>query len=160
MNQERPTILRKRLIPLETVNLASDVLLYRDDSLLITKWHTIRPRADFSHGVSYYFLNHSYKISRFYGHDGSFLYWYCDIIEVNYNEATDTFLMLDLLLDIKIFPDWRVEILDEDELNEAYEKNMISGDQFHSSKKSIELLRNEIENNTFPPPICLDPQYW
>ena len=160
MNLPRPTILRKRLIPLETVNLESDIMLYRDDFLLITKWQTIRPKTDFSHGISYYFLDKSYKISRFYGHDGSFLYWYCDMIEVNYDEKTDTFLMLDLLLDIKIYPDGHVEILDEDELNEAFEKNLITEDQFASSKKTTSLLKSAVESRTFPPTVCLDPQYW
>ena len=160
MIPKRPTILRKRLIPLETVNLKSDIMQYRDDSLLITKWQTLRPKAEFSHGISYYFLDKSYKISRFYGHDNSFLYWYCDMIEVNYDEETDTFLMLDLLLDIKVYPDGHVEILDEDELYEALEKNLISEDQFAASNKSIAILRNAIDNQAFPPSICLDPQYW
>ena len=160
MNPLRPTILRKRLIPLETVDLKSDIMLYRDDFTLITQWQTIRPKTGFSHGVSYYFLNQSYKISRFYDHDGTFLYWYCDMIEVNYQKETDTYLMLDLLLDIKVYPDGHVEILDEDELDEAFEKDLISEEQYNTSKKSVVLLMNAIDQDAFPPQICQDPQYW
>ena len=160
MNPQRPTILRKRLIPLETVDLKSDIMLYRDELTLITKWQTIRPKTDFSHGVSFYFLDQSYKVSRFYKQDGSFLYWYCDMIEVNYHEETDTFLMIDLLLDIKVFPDGHVEVLDEDELAEALEKKLITEKQYNTSKKSVALLLDAINQNAFPPPVCLDTQYW
>ena len=160
MNLERPTILRKRLIPYETVNLASDELLYLDDSLLITKWNTLHPKKEFKSGVSYYFLDKSFKVSRFYGHDSSLLYWYCDIIEVSFDAATNTYLMLDLLLDIKVFADNHIEILDEDELTEAYEKKLITKEQFLFSHSCMESLITAVQKGLFPPTICMDPTYW
>jgi len=160
MVPNKPTILRKRLIPYETVNLSSDKILHFDDTLLITKWETIRPKKDFKSGVSYYFLDKSLKISRFYSHDCSFLYWYCDIIEANYNKDINTFLMLDLLLDIKVYPDNHIEVLDEDELLEAYNQHLITTEQFEYSQACTNSLITAIQEGDFPPNICLDPTYW
>ena len=49
---KRPVIFRKRFIPSETVELKDDVLLNRDDSMLITRWTTLRPRHDIAGGIS------------------------------------------------------------------------------------------------------------
>jgi len=160
MNTTRPVILRKRLIPYETVNLSKDILLYRDDELLITKWRTIKPKEEFSGGVSYYFLSKSYKISRFYDHEDRFLYWYCDIIEINYDIHSDTYLVIDLLLDLKLYPDGRVETLDEDELDTALANSLITNEQHDFSKASLQNLLKSISEDRFPPPVCLDERYW
>lgn len=39
-----PILYRKRLIPNECILLKDDILLYRDEEILITKWNTIRPK--------------------------------------------------------------------------------------------------------------------
>jgi predicted RNA-binding protein associated with RNAse of E/G family len=160
VEEKRPVILRKRFIPMETVNLSDDRLLYRDPSLLITRWRTIRPKKDFASGVSYYFLDRGYKVSRFYGHDGAFLYWYCDVVEADYEAGTDTYLTTDLLLDIRVYPDGRVEILDEDELEAARAEQLITETQYARAKKTLNRLTAEIQEGTFPPEICLDRRYW
>ena len=70
-NQEGNTmnnikLYRKRLIPAECIYLKDDILLYLDDSKIITKWNAIRPRADLDHGYSYYILDKGIKLSKFY----------------------------------------------------------------------------------------------
>ena len=42
-------------------------------------------------------------MGRFYDSNRNFLYWYCDIIETEYDRRTDTYTINDLLLDIKIY---------------------------------------------------------
>ena len=57
------TLFRKRLIPSECVNLKDDTIIHIDEDTIITSWKTFRPKAEFSHGVSYYVLKEGYKIS-------------------------------------------------------------------------------------------------
>ena len=51
-------IYRKRLIPEECILLKDDILLYRDEHVIITKWVTLHPKKDLDHGLSCYFLEH------------------------------------------------------------------------------------------------------
>jgi predicted RNA-binding protein associated with RNAse of E/G family len=151
---KKPVILRRRYIPSEIIDISSDELLFRSNDLLVTRWTAIKPRPDIYGGISFAFLNKGYKLSRFYGSDGRFLYWYCDIIEVLYDVLSDTYTLNDLLLDIKIFPDGRVILLDSDELAEAIEKGLITGRQACMSLRTLDDLLKMIYNGGFPPAEC------
>ncbi|MCX7708248.1 MAG: DUF402 domain-containing protein [Clostridia bacterium] len=157
---KKPTVLRKRFIPNETVDISADTLLHRSEELLITKWNVIRPRTDFSSGVSYSFLKEGYKISRFYDASGKFLYWYCDIIEVIYDEEKDTYTMIDLLVDIKLMPDGTLKVLDTDELAEALEREIITIGQACRALKKLDELLKMIDSGNFPPLACRSEEYW
>ena len=65
MPNDTPILYRKRLIPEECILLNKDILLYRDEHILVTKWQTIRPKKDLDHGTSCYFLDKGWKVSRF-----------------------------------------------------------------------------------------------
>lgn len=151
---KKPTILRQRYIPFEIVDISSDELLFRNDDILVTKWKVIRPRTDFSSGISYAFIKKGYKISRFFDDKGTFLYWYCDIIDVDYNEKTDTYKMIDLLVDIKLLPDGTLKVLDCDELAEAMENKLITLEQSCCSLRRLDELLKMIYEGNFPPEIC------
>ncbi|MDP4182789.1 MAG: DUF402 domain-containing protein [Bacillota bacterium] len=157
---KKPTILRKRFIPFETVDISGDELVYRDDALIITKWKVIKPRTDIDRGVSFAFLKDGYKISRFYNPSGNFVYWYCDIIEVEYDEEKDTYTLVDLLVDVKIFPDGQVRILDIDEISEALDENIITKEQASNALKKLDNLLKIIYDGEFPPKVCRDEEYW
>lgn len=129
-------IYRKRLIPNECIPLKNDIILHADDSLLITKWNTLKPRSDFHHGYSCYYLNEGYKISRFYKEDGSLLYWYCDIITHEIENDNDL-IITDLLADVIIYPDGFVQVLDLDELCDAKTEALITEDQFFLAVKQL-----------------------
>ena len=116
-------IYRKRLIPNECIPLKNDIILYGDDSILITKWNTLKPRSDFHHGYSCYYLKEGCKVSRFYKEDGSLLYWYCDIITHTVENENDL-IITDLLADVIVYPDGFVQVLDLDELCDAKEKGL------------------------------------
>ena len=142
-------ILRSRYIPLETIDLTADELLYRDENYLITRWTPIKPRKDIASGVSCVFLKKGWKISAFSDDSKKIVYWYCDIIDIEYDKETDTYLLNDLLADIKIMEDGKVQIIDLDELAIAFEEGLITKNQLISSlKKSNELLslvyRNDV----------------
>ena len=71
---------RRRFIPNELKLLTDDKILHIDDNLIITSWSTLKPRSDFSSGISAYYRKEGFKISRHYGADGTFTRWYCDIV--------------------------------------------------------------------------------
>jgi uncharacterized protein len=157
---KKPSILRTRYIPFETVDISNDELLFRDDELLITKWKAIKPRADISGGISYTFLKEGIKISRFYDGNKKFAYWYCDIIAVKYDSAVDQYTFIDLLLDVKLMPDGKMMVLDSDELAIALEQGLITQEQTCSSLKKMDSILQKIYENNFPPSVCLEEKYW
>ena len=92
---ELPALYRKRIIPEECVLLKDDVITYIDDEIIITTWNALKPKKDLHHGSSVYFLNKGYKVSKFLKEDGSLMYYYCDIIETEYNKDTNTYVFID-----------------------------------------------------------------
>jgi hypothetical protein len=157
---DKPTILRKRFIPPETIDISNDELVYRDENVLITRWTAIRPRPDISAGVSYTFINDGYKISRFYDGDRNFAFWYCDIVEVIYEEDTDTYTIVDLLLDVKVMGDGSYKILDIEELADTLNRSCITNEQAAKALKCLDNLIKMINTGDFPPEICLKEDYW
>lgn len=156
---KKPTILRRRYIPYEVVDISDDELLFRSDELLVTRWTSIRPRADFYGGISYTFLDRGYKLGKFYDKDNNFLYWYCDILDVQYEKETDTYTLNDLLVDIRVFPDGKIEVLDAGELAQAMEEGLISNDQAVEALRIFDGLLKMIYSGEFPPAQCTDWEY-
>ncbi len=144
-----PTLYRKRLIPQECVHLKDDILLYRDDELIITKWNTLKPKKDLHHGYSCYFLNRGIKVSKFYDRNDQLLYWYCDIVEHSYDKASDTYVFTDLLADVIIQPDGFVKVVDLEELSDALEKGLLTQGQLACALRSLSALLNLIYQKEF-----------
>ena len=120
-----PTLYRKRLIPEECILLKDDRILHRDDQIIVTGWYTLKPRKDIHHGFSCYYLTDGFKISRFYKDNDSMAFWYCDIVDHTYDADTDTYVFTDLLVDVIVYTDGFVKVVDLDELAEALEKGLI-----------------------------------
>ena len=146
---ENITLYRRRLIPDEIVHLKDDVVLYHDDTVIITKWKTIKPRKDMDHGFSAYLLKEGIKVSKFYRADNSLLYWYCDIVDYDYDEENNSYTSTDLLTDVVLYPDGQIRVLDLDELAEASVKDMITKDQLHSALVRTDKLLNTMYQKTF-----------
>lgn len=121
-----PILYRKRLIPEECVLLKDDRLLYRGEDIIVTAWNTLKPRKDLHHGLSCYYLREGIKVSRFYNENGSLLYWYCDIVDYDHDDKTDTYIITDLLADVIIYPDGFVKVVDIDELATAKEAGLLT----------------------------------
>jgi len=154
MDVKKPIIFRKRYIPSEIIDISGDELLLRDDNLLVTRWKPIKERQDISGGMSFTFLKEGYKVSKFFGASGEFKYWYCDIINVLYEELQDRYTLVDLLVDVKIMPDGQVEVLDLDELAEALEKNIITKEEAVKSLYTLNKILKMVYEGKFPPDLC------
>lgn len=144
-----PILYRKRLIPEECILLKDDVILYRDDRIIVTSWHSLKPRKDLHHGYSCYYLDKGIKVSKFYRPDSTLLYWYCDIVDYDYSPDTDTYVVTDLLADVIVYPDGFVKVVDLDELVAALESGLLSEDLLKKSLLRIDALLKIIYGNNF-----------
>ncbi|MBR5944793.1 MAG: DUF402 domain-containing protein, partial [Lachnospiraceae bacterium] len=100
MDIENLHLYRRRFIPDETIALTKDIILKLEDNLLITSWKTLNPKQDFSCGVSAFFLDKGWKVSKILDRDGNVLHWYCDIIDIVRNEEENSLIYEDLLFDV------------------------------------------------------------
>lgn len=142
-------IYRKRLIPAECILLKDDVIVEANEEIVITKWNTLNPKAAFSHGCSCYFLNDGIKISKFYRTDDTLLYWYCDIVDYDYQQDNNSLTVTDLLADVIIYPDGRVKVMDLDELAEAFERGLISPELMCACLRRLHGLLSIIDRDKF-----------
>jgi len=132
---------RRRFIPNETIELRNDQIIRADDSIIVTKWNTIKPKAGFSHGVSCYFLGLGWKISRFLNDSGECVYTYCDIIEPIRDADENSILINDLLVDIIVYNNGEVKVVDLGEVAEALENGLIdAGTAAKALRRTDELL--------------------
>lgn len=138
---------RRRFIPDELKLLTDDKILYLDDNLIITSWNTLKPRSDFASGISAYYRKEGFKISRHYGADGSFTRWYCDIITES--KEDNTIVFSDLLIDVVIFPDGTVRVVDLDEAAEALEQGLITTEMLTQALRSTDKLLTYIHQGKF-----------
>lgn len=140
---------RRRLIPSECILLKDDIILEQNDEFIITKWNTIHPKTDFSHGCSCYFLREGIKVSKIYREDGSLVYWYCDIVDFSFEESTETLTVTDLLADVILYPEGRMEVVDLDELAEAMERELITKEQMTTCLRNLNHLLSMIYRDKF-----------
>lgn len=140
---------RRRLIPQECLLLKDDVIVEQNDEVIITKWNTINPKLNFSHGSSCYFLKEGIKISKIYRSDNSLVYWYCDIVDYSYNSSEQSLTVTDLLADVILYPDNHVEVVDLDELAEALERGFITKEQMTVCLRNLDHLLSMIYRDKF-----------
>ena len=140
---------RRRIIPDECVLLKDDIILSCDEDYIVTKWNALRPKKDLHHGASCYFLKEGFKVSKFCRQDDSLLYFYCDIVDYNYDAAQNNLIVTDLLADVIIYPDGFVKVVDLDELVTALEARSISLDTLKASLNKLDKLLNIIYSGNF-----------
>lgn len=137
----RPRLFRRRFIPDENIELKDDMILALEPNLIITSWNVLKPRRDISRGVSAYFIDKGIKVSKVFDNAGQMVYWYCDIIETHYDEKENTYTFNDLLIDVVVYPDGQVEVLDMDEFADALEQGILSvGTIAHAMRATDDLL--------------------
>ena len=137
----RPRLFRRRFIPAENIELKDDMILALEPNLIITSWNVLKPRRDISRGVSAYFIDKGIKVSKVFDNAGQMVYWYCDIIETHYDEKENTYTFNDLLIDVVVYPDGQVEVLDMDEFADAMEQGILSvGTIAHAMRATDDLL--------------------
>ena len=138
---------RKRYIPNETVFLKDDEIISVDSETIITKWDTLKPRKDFAKGISVYYLKEGYKVSELINSDNKTVYYYCDIIEPIYNEKDNSYIFNDLLADVKVYSNSKIEVVDLDELAVAFKKGLITSSQLCKALKQLDRLLKIIYSN-------------
>jgi len=138
---EKPKLYRKRFIPSEEVFLKDDEVVICNDEIIATKWKTLKQRSDFTHGGSVYFLKRGFKVSNIYK-DKELIYTYCDIIETKFNEAENKYIFSDLLVDVIIYPDGFVKVVDLAEISQALDEDLITIEQ---TKKALSVLDELLE---------------
>lgn len=137
----RPRLFRRRFIPDENIELKDDMILALEPNLIITSWNVLKPRRDISRGVSAYFIDKGIKVSKVFDNAGQMIYWYCDIIETHYDEKENIYTFNDLLIDVVVYPDGQVEVLDMDEFADAMEQGILSvGTIAHAMRATDDLL--------------------
>ena len=146
---KNPFLYRKRIIPEECILLKDDRILSCDKEHIVTAWNTLHPKKDLHHGWSCYFLKDGFKVSRFCREDGSLLYWYCDIVDFDYQEETNELTVIDLLADVIIYPDGFVKVVDLDELVQASDEGRLSSETLKESLLKLNKLLTIIYSGEF-----------
>ncbi len=142
-------IFRKRLIPSECIWLKDDIVLLCNEEFIVTRWNTLKPRKDFTHGFSVYCLKKGIKVSKFYKPDGTLRYWYCDVVDYDINITENTCTTTDLLVDVVVYPDGSSRILDLDELADAHEKGLVDNNTLYEALKRADKLVSDIYAGNF-----------
>ena len=146
---KNPILYRRRIIPEECILLKDDVIISCDEDRIVTTWQALHHKKDLHHGSSCYFIKEGFKVSKFCREDDTLLYWYCDIVDFNYNPTENAMIVTDLLADVIIYPDGFVKVVDLDELVTALESRSLSLDTLKSSLLRLDKLLNIIYSGGF-----------
>lgn len=144
----KKTLYRKRFVPLETVALKDDRILFESDTRIVTCWKSLKPRKDIGSGISAYFIDKGIKVSKVFAPDGSFVHWYCDMIRTVFE--ADSIIFEDLLIDVIIDPDGRVHVVDAGEAADALRDGLITADMLCASLRSMDALLTDIDAGRLP----------
>ena len=119
------------------------------DDVIITKWDVLKPRKDISTGISAYFLKKGIKVSKVFDSNGSLVYYYCDIIETLHDNDRDEYTFNDLLIDVLVYPDGHVEVVDMDEFADIMEHGTLSNDIIAKALRTTDYLLKLIYSGNF-----------
>ena len=81
--------------------------------------------------------------------DSSLVYWYCDIIDWEYDEEEKSYTFNDLLVDVVIYPDGSVKVLDLAEIADAMAMRLIDDERVKNALKITDTLLNIIYSGKF-----------
>lgn len=147
--QDAINLYRKRFIPNEIIHLKNDIILHYEPNFIITKWNTLKPRPDTARGISAYYINLGFKVSKIYDKNNKLVYWYCDIIETKTNDQKTSFVFEDLLVDVIIYENGFVKVLDIGELTQAFQEGLITLSQLNNALTILDHLLNSIYSGEF-----------
>ena len=144
-----PVLYRRRLIPNECILLKDDVILSCTDNMILTKWNALRPKKELHHGFSAYFLKEHIKVSKFCKEDNTFMYWYCDVVDYETDESAGTVTSIDLCVDVVVYTDGRLKVLDLDELVQARREGLLTQGQLEHALLATGDLLDDIYHERF-----------
>jgi predicted RNA-binding protein associated with RNAse of E/G family len=103
--------------------------------------------------VWFIFRRKWYDVGKFYDRSGKFTGYYCDIIRPVarlLSDPSNTSIITDLFLDLWISRDGRCVVLDEDELQRAVAKHVVSVSLARKARKELRRLIQSTESMYFP----------
>ncbi|ASJ07115.1 DUF402 domain-containing protein [Thermococcus pacificus] len=108
---------------------------------------------DNGYGMVYFaFVGKNYDILKVYDEEGNFKGLYIDVLAYT-KRKRDTIEMLDLFLDIFIFPSGEAVLLDEDELEMALNYGLIDRKTFEFAYSVARNILEKLKRDEFPPQI-------
>ncbi|HAN09988.1 MAG TPA: DUF402 domain-containing protein [Clostridiales bacterium] len=143
------TLIRKRYIPDEVIDISSDEILYLDDELLVSKWVPIHKREDIKEGIAYLYIKRGFKIAKIYNQKGDLDHYYCDIMQVEVDDEKKVYTEIDLLVDVVVYPDGKIKVVDLDELVDARRNGLITETQLLYALSCASDLLNIIYDGKF-----------
>lgn len=144
-----PSLYRRRYLPDELIHLKDDEILKITGQLIITRWNTLKPRNDIAKGYSAYFMDEGIKVSKVLNAKNQLVYWYCDIIDVDYQKEENKYIFCDLLVDVLIYPDGSVHVADLDEIGELLERGALKPETAAKALKITDRLLKIIDGGSF-----------
>ncbi len=144
-----PLLYRRRFIPDELIHLKDDIIMVMEPNLIITKWNTLHPRKDIARGISAFYLDKGFKVSKVFNKQGEIVYWYCDIIQTKKEDEKNTVIIEDLLIDLILYEDGSMRIMDLNELAEALERKLITQEEATYALHTVNSLLQIIYEGNF-----------
>lgn len=105
--------------------------------------------------VYFAFVGRNYDVLKVYDGEGNFRGLYIDVLAYTRREG-NTIEMLDLFLDIFVFPNGEAFLLDEDELEMALNYGLIDRETFDFAYSVAREILEKIKRGEFPPEIVWD----
>lgn len=149
-----PKLYRKRYMPSEVVHLKDDIIMYQGENVMVTKWDVLHPKAKFSHGVSCYYMDKGWKVSKFLNKNDELVYYYCDIIDTTYNHEENFYVFTDLLADVIIYEGGFVKVVDLGEIAEALDEGIITAREAKLALSRLDALLEVIYGGGLPEMIA------
>jgi predicted RNA-binding protein associated with RNAse of E/G family len=131
------------------IELKDDQILVIENNLIITKWNTLHPRKDIDRGVSAFYLDKGLKVSKIYDKNNHVVYWYCDIIQYKRDTTNNTIIIEDLLIDVILYEDGAMRIMDLDELSDALERRLLTQAEAIYALRTLDSLLKLIYEGNF-----------
>jgi hypothetical protein len=110
-------------------------------------------------GVWFLYKGAAFDVGRVYTVDGEFRGYYADALELVTWDGDDPETLaplVDLFLDMWLWPDGRVVVLDEDELRQAVTNRDVSEAQAEHARGTVASLVRDTEQGLFPPAAVRD----
>jgi predicted RNA-binding protein associated with RNAse of E/G family len=101
--------------------------------------------------VHFDFIGKWFSVSKIRNMQGKHTGYYCDIITPPRLLEDGGIEITDLFLDLWVSPDLRCKVLDEDELENAYNNGWITKQLYEKAKEELKKLVKNVEKRKFPP---------
>jgi predicted RNA-binding protein associated with RNAse of E/G family len=153
-----PKRYKKKLFPPAIIDISSDILYFFNKELMVTGWapEVDDPTEGVASVISFIFLEKGFQISKKFDKNNTFLYWYCDIIDVESDQENNIYTITDLVVDVVVYPDNYVRIIDLDELANLIEQDGLDKKLLLKALRNLDNLLLEIDRKNFPPKEVLE----